>query len=46
MLHQIQQAIQPSICLREVIENWSEISMALREPARRRSGQNERYFLS
>ena len=45
-LHQIEDAIQPHIPLAEVIANWHQISMDLRERARRRVQQIENIFLS
>jgi hypothetical protein len=44
--HAIQAAIQPRVELQAVIENWNEISTALRESARERKQQVEYHFLS
>lgn len=38
-LHQIQQAIEPDIPLRRIIEHWDEIATALAEPSRKRVPQ-------
>ena len=46
MLHQIQQAIDPVISLKEVLNGWGEISRALAENSRRRKPQLSNYTFS
>ncbi len=45
-LHQIQQAINPVISLRKVIQQWGEISTALAESSRKRKPQLTKYTFS
>lgn len=46
MFHQIQQAINPTISLNEVINRWNELSQALAECSRKRKPQIESYGFS
>jgi hypothetical protein len=36
MLHQLQQAIEPAVHFKNILENWDSISKALSEKSRKR----------
>ena len=46
MLHQVQQATEPHIGLKNVIIKWNEIRENLAESSRKRRSQIENFFLS
>ena len=41
MLHLLQRTVSPALCLRKSVENWLEISCALRESPRKRDMKME-----
>lgn len=46
MLHQVQQAIEPTIALDQTIDRWAEISKNLAESTRNRRLQLAEYHIS
>jgi hypothetical protein len=45
MFHQMQQAVEPTIALSNVIDNWGDISGSLAEASRKRRPQMEKYAM-
>ncbi len=43
-LHQIQRAVEPELSLKEMINDWHNISQDLAERSRDRELQQEKYF--
>jgi len=42
LLHLLQRSVNPALALRVCLENWTQISLELREPPRERGLQVER----
>ena len=45
MFHQLQQAVEPSIALQEVITHWGKVCSSLSEASRKRRPQMEDYTI-
>jgi len=41
--NQIVRAIEPSLSLRHLIENWNQMAAELSEPARKRESQEQKF---
>jgi hypothetical protein len=42
--HQIVRAIEPRLSLRELVENWHDLAVALRESPRKRRSQAQKFL--